>query len=107
MKSSREEPPSYWQSRGLALSPGAAELSGRLLRQLDKAGTSVVLNIAEGNGRYGPGDRRSLFDIAEASVVKAGVYVERCSRSGEIIADQKRAAMELLGRIASMVRGLT
>ena len=40
--------------------PGAAELSSRLLRQVDKASTSVVLNIAEANGRYASGDRRSL-----------------------------------------------
>ena len=86
--------------------PGAPELSSRLLRQVDKAGTSVVLNIAEGNGRYGPGDRRNLFDVAEASVVRAGAYLELCSRSGEIDADQKQGAMDLLGRIASMVRVL-
>ena len=86
--------------------PGAPELSSRLLRQVDKAGTSVVLNIAEGNGRYAPGDRRSLFDIAEASVVKAGAYLELCARSGEMESDQKGCAMDLLGRIASMLRGL-
>jgi four helix bundle protein len=86
--------------------PGAPELSSRLLRQVDKAGTGVVLNIAEGNGRYAPGDRRSLFDIAEGSVVRAGACLELCARSGAIYSEQKQPAMDLLGRIASMLRGL-
>ena len=44
--------------------PGAVELSSRLLRQVDKASTSIVLNIAEGNGRYGPGDREGACSIS-------------------------------------------
>jgi four helix bundle protein len=122
----REEPPSYGHPeeplflherldayrlgldfmRWFHALPGAPELSSRLLRQVDKAGTSVVLNIAEGNGRYAPGDRRSLFDIAEASVVRAGAYLELCARSSGMDSEQKRRAMDLLGRIASMLRGL-
>jgi four helix bundle protein len=86
--------------------PGAAELSSRLLRQVDKAGTSVVLNIAEANGRYASGDRRSLLDIAEASVVRAGAYLELCARAGEMDANQKRCGLDCLGRVASMVRAL-
>jgi 23S rRNA-intervening sequence protein len=39
-------------------------------RQLDKLGTSVVLNIAEGNGRYLEGDQRKFLDIAGPSVCK-------------------------------------
>jgi four helix bundle protein len=86
--------------------PGGAKLSSRLLRQADKAGTSVVLNIAEGNGRYEAGDRRNLFEVAEASVVRVGTYLELCSRTGEVEPDQKDRALDLLTRIASMLRGL-
>ena len=32
--------------------PGCGELSDRLCREVDKSATSVVLNVAEGNGRY-------------------------------------------------------
>ena len=46
--------------------PGAKELSNRLFRQLDEVGTSVVLNIAEGNGRYAELDHHRFFaDSAE------------------------------------------
>ena len=41
--------------------PAGAALSNRLFRQWDKLGTSVVLNIAEGNGRYEGGDRRTFL----------------------------------------------
>jgi hypothetical protein len=47
-----------------------------------------------------------LFDIAEGLVVRAGAYLELCARSGAIDSEQKRPAMDLLGRIASMLRGL-
>ena len=87
--------------------PGAAELSSRLLRQVDKAGTSVVLNIAEANGRYAAGDRRNLLDIAEASAVRAGAYLELCTRAGEIDSNQKHCGLDFLGRMASMVRALS
>ena len=54
--------------------PAGAALSSRLFRQLDKLATSVVLNIAEGNGRYGQKDRRRLLDTAEPSAAKSAAY---------------------------------
>ena len=35
--------------------------------QLKRAVSSIVLNIAEGNGRYGLKDRKRFFNIASAS----------------------------------------
>jgi four helix bundle protein len=35
--------------------------------QLDRARTSIVLNIPEGNGRFTPADRCRFFDIARGS----------------------------------------
>jgi hypothetical protein len=46
-----------------------AERSSWLFCQVDKAGTSLVLNLAKGNGRYPERDRRNFMDIAEASAV--------------------------------------
>jgi four helix bundle protein len=50
------------------------ELSNRLFRQLDEAGTSVVLNIAEGNGRYADLDHHRFLQIAQSAAVKAAVF---------------------------------
>jgi four helix bundle protein len=80
--------------------------STRQLRQVDHAGTSLVLNIAEANGRYAPGERRSLFEIAESAAVRLGTYLELCTRTDKLDHEQKACAMALLDRIALMLRGL-
>jgi four helix bundle protein len=87
--------------------PAGAALSSRLFRQLDKLGTSVVLNIAEGNGRYLQGDRGKFLDIAGASAAKAAAYLDLCCRSGELEQSQRDSGNELLGRVALMLRALT
>lgn len=38
--------------------------TGDVKDQLDRAATSIPLNIAEGNGKYAPKDRCRFFDIA-------------------------------------------
>ncbi len=86
--------------------PGGVELSNRLYRQFDKAATSVVLNIAERNGRYGDGDRRRFVDIAESSAVKAATYLDLCAGQTELNQSQMECGAQLLRRIASMLRGL-
>ena len=86
--------------------PGAPKLATRQLRQVDKSGTSLVLNIAEANGRYAPGERQNLFDIAESAAVRVGTYLELCARTDKLDPEQKARATALLDRIASMLRGL-
>ena len=41
-----------------------AERVGEVKDQLDRASTSIPLNIAEGNGKYASKDRCRFFDIA-------------------------------------------
>jgi four helix bundle protein len=86
--------------------PAGAELSSRVFRQVDKAATSVILNIAESNGRYPEADRRKFLDIAESSAVKAAAYLDLCQSKAELDAEQKERGIELLGRVALMLWGL-
>jgi four helix bundle protein len=86
--------------------PAGAALSSRLFRQLDKLGTSVVLNIAEGNGRYQEADQRTFLDTAGAATAKAAAYLDLCCRSGELDQGQRDRGIELLGRVALMLRAL-
>jgi four helix bundle protein len=86
--------------------PGAPKLSTRQLRQVDNAGTSLVLNSAEANGRYASGERRNPFEIAESAAVRVGTHLELCTRTDKLDPEQKACAMALLDRIASMLRGL-
>ena len=86
--------------------PAGAALSSRLYRQVDKAGTSVVLNIAEGNGRYPDADRRRFLDLAEGSAVKAAAYLDLCHSKAELDAEPRERGVGLLARVALMIRGL-
>ncbi len=74
--------------------------------QLDRASTSIALNIAEGNGKYSPKDRCRYFDIARGSALECAaaldVMVARALAEPEEIVDGK----EILKEIVSMLVGL-
>jgi len=72
-----------------------------LVDHLVRAAESI--NIAEGNGRYGQGDRRRFLDTAEASAAKSAAYLDLCCRSGELEQNQRNDGIELLARIAQML----
>ena len=86
--------------------PGGAELSTRWLRQIDKAATGGVLNIAEGNGRRIETDRRKFLETAESSLIKAVTYIHLCQRTGEVAPEAAQMGLSLLDRAALLVRGL-
>jgi four helix bundle protein len=86
---------------------GGKELSSRLYRQVDKAATSVVLNIAEANGRFPHADRQRFHDVSEASAVKAAAYLDLCVQRGQLDPTERGTGVQLLARIALMLRGLS
>lgn len=86
--------------------PGGAELCTRWFRQLDRALTSVVLNIAEGNGRRTELEHRKFLELAESSVMKANTYIQLSQRTGEMAMEAAQHALALLDRVAVLVRGL-
>ena len=85
--------------------PAAKELSNRLFRQLDEAGTSVVLNIAEGNGRYAELDHHRFLQIAQNAAVKGAVYLDLGVERALLIETEATAGKEMLRRISAMVAG--
>jgi len=56
--------------------PGAMELADRLCREIDKSATSVVLNVAEGNGRYSELDQRFSPRGGRAKTGRRGATLE-------------------------------
>lgn len=50
--------------------------------QINRAATSIALNIAEGNGRYHNNDRNNFFYIARGSVHECVPLIELASRKG-------------------------
>ena len=72
--------------------------------QLDRASTSIPLNIAEGNGKYTAPDRCRFFDIARGSALEcsACLYVLIAKK----ILQQADSGKMILVRIVSMLVGL-
>jgi four helix bundle protein len=83
--------------------PGGQELSDRLCREVDKSATSVVLNVAEGNGRYSELDHRRFLEIAAASAVKAMAYLDLYQRKMLPACVEIAQGRELLSRIVAML----
>lgn len=74
--------------------------------QLDRASTSIVLNLAEGNGKFTPADRCRFFDISRGSALEcaAALDVLVAKRLWEaVVADTGK---ERLRKIVSMLVGL-
>ena len=83
--------------------PGVGDLSERLCREVDRSATSVVLNVAEGNGRYSQLDHRRFLDIAAASAVKTAAYVELYQQKALPACVETAPGRELMGRILAML----
>jgi four helix bundle protein len=83
-----------------------AKKSSPLHDQLDRARTSILLNIAEGNGRFTSPDRCRFFDTARGSVLECAACLDLLAIKNLI--DQKELAhgKEMLGKIVSMLVGL-
>ena len=83
--------------------PGEKDLSSRLYRKIDEAVTSVILNIAEGNGRYSELDHRRFLDIAESSAVKVAAFLDLAVRKLMLAEQECGPAKALLERIVAML----
>jgi four helix bundle protein len=88
-----------------AAQPGGNQLSSKVLRRLDEAGTSVVLNIAEGNGRYAELDHHRFLEIAQSSAVKAAVYLDLSAQRGVLDTGAVASGKEIVRRVGAMLTG--
>jgi four helix bundle protein len=74
--------------------------------QLDRASTSIPLNIAEGNGKFSARDRARLFEMARGSALECAacldvLVVRKLVKEGPLAAQKER-----LVRIVEMLVGL-
>lgn len=90
------------------VSPFVEELPGKLAAkdQLDRASTSIVLNIAEGNGKRSHPDRCRYFDIARGSVVECAACLDVLVVKNRLTVGDAAVGKEKLLGIVSMVAGL-
>ena len=74
--------------------------------QLDRASTSIPLNIAEGNGKFSSKDRARFFEMARGSALECAacldvLLVRKLASEEQVIRSKER-----LARIVQMLVGL-
>ena len=79
---------------------------GEVKDQLDRASTSIPLNIAEGNGKYSPKDRCRFFDIAHGSALECAAGLDILVAKAKLTPDEIRPGKERLQKIVRMLMGL-
>ncbi len=74
--------------------------------QLDRASTSIPLNIAEGNAKYTPPDRCRYFDTARGSALEGAACLDVLVAKGRSTHDEVREGKALLLETVSLLVGL-
>jgi len=74
--------------------------------QLDRASTSISLNIAEGNGKSLPRDRCRFFDIARGSALECAAALDVLVAKGILEEKEINEGKQILKEIVSMIVGL-
>ena len=74
--------------------------------QLDRASTSTVLNLAEGNGKRSHPDRCRYFDIARGSAVECAACLDVLRVKQRVTEAEVAEGKALLLEVVSMTAGL-
>lgn len=85
-------------------------VSGSLRSQLERASTSIPLNIAEGNAKASKKDRARYWQIALGSTLECAVIfdvlVARKSMSSSGVKDGKEMLNEIAAMLMTLLKGL-
>jgi four helix bundle protein len=74
--------------------------------QLDRASTSIPLNIAEGNGKFSARDRARFLEMARGSALECAACLDVLLMRKLASDEQVVRAKDRLGRIVQMLIGL-
>jgi four helix bundle protein len=74
--------------------------------QLDRASTSIPLNIAEGNGKFSTKDRARFLEIARGSALECAAALDVMVARKLATIEQIEPAKETLTRIVQMLMGM-
>lgn len=74
--------------------------------QLDRASTSIPLNIAEGSGKFTAPDRCRYYDSARGSALECAACLDVLVAKKIMVADEVQPGKELLVPVVSMLVGL-
>jgi four helix bundle protein len=77
-----------------------------LLDQLKRAAVSIVLNIAEGSGKFSRADKRNFFTIARGSTYEVVAVID-ILHDDKVISEEERAELySELETVSKMLLGL-
>ena len=91
-----------WLESVLEKTPRGSAVYG----QLDRAHTSIVLNIAEGNAKFTPPDRCKFFDIARGSAVECAACLDLLLLKKVVTVPEVETDKQELSGIVTMLVGL-
>src|SRR5437773_6733232 len=74
--------------------------------QLDRASTSIPLNIAEGNGKFSQRDRARFLEMARGSALECAACLDVLVARRLTRVESASAAKERLARLVQMLIGL-
>jgi four helix bundle protein len=74
-----------------------------LADQFTRASTSIVLNLAEGAGKYSKPDKRRYYLTARGSATESAALVDVCFRLKLLDEAGRKTGMEMLLRIVAML----
>jgi len=74
--------------------------------QLDRASTSIPLNIAEGTGKFTPADKTRFYDTARGSALERAACLDVLVSKKVLDAERIISGKELLASIVAMLFGL-
>ena len=76
---------------------------GYLADQLQRAATSVVLNIAEGAGEFAPKEKARFYRMARRSATESAAVLDACRHLGLLSPERYAPGRELLLQVVSML----
>ena len=84
-----------------------AAASDSAVKQLERASTSIVLNIAEGNGKRSSRDRCRYFDTSRGSALECAACLDVLVARKRIEETRASQGKHLLERVVSMLSKMT
>lgn len=79
---------------------------GEVVDQIDRASTSIVLNLAEGNGRLATKQRARFFDDARGSATECAGCLDLMVAKSLVSAERVEEGKTILVRVVSMLTKL-
>jgi hypothetical protein len=87
-------------------SQAITDLPNPAFRRLDELITSMVLNIAEGNGRFSDADQARFLGTSYESAIKLAARLDLCCARGLLPRSETNGFKGPLERVAAMTYGM-